>query len=277
MNPGILTPPTQFATLPRGLLGRPTPVPMINARLVFDADAERYLAAVESADGAPLERAVRDAVSDFVIGCKQDGIWNAIQTSAILMGARTLAGALTPLVGRAPTNNNFVSGDYNRKTGLIGNGSTKYLNSNRNNNADPQNDFHMSVYVTATTAAGWYMGDVASGNVTVLERFSADHFAYARTSSFLSSGTAGTGFFGTGRTASNAWNSRSRGTNYTATSNSVAPSSRNIFVFAGNGTSGAWTFSPNRISFYSIGQSLTLATLDSRVTTLYNAIQAAIP
>lgn len=29
MNPGILTPPTQYATMPRGLLGRPTPVPVV--------------------------------------------------------------------------------------------------------------------------------------------------------------------------------------------------------------------------------------------------------
>jgi hypothetical protein len=56
----------------------------------------------------------------------------AIKASCILAGARTLAGALVPLAGAAPTNvGPFVSGDYNRKTGLVGDGSTKYLNSNR--------------------------------------------------------------------------------------------------------------------------------------------------
>jgi len=243
-----------------------------------DADARAYLAAVRIADGSNLEPAVAKAISDFVIGCKADGIWSAIKASCILMGARTLSGALTPLVGSAPTNNGpFVSGDYNRKTGLIGNGTTKYLDSNRASNADPQNDYHLSVYVSASTAAGWYIGDVQSGNVNLLERFSTFHVSYARTGSFLSSGNSGVGFFGAARTTSTAWNARNLGTNYTGSAAaSVAPTSRNVFVFAGNGPSGASSFSPNRISLYSIGQSLNLATLDSRVTTLYNAIGAAI-
>jgi hypothetical protein len=53
--------------------------------------------------------------------------------------------------GTAPTNFNFVSGDYNRKTGLVGDGSTKYLDSNRAGNADPQNSFHLSTYSTTAT------------------------------------------------------------------------------------------------------------------------------
>jgi hypothetical protein len=81
-----------------------------------------------------------------VKGCKADGIWDAIKASAILAGARTLDGALQPLVGSAPTNFNFISGDYNRTTGLVGDGATKYLNSNRNNNADPQSDARLAFY-----------------------------------------------------------------------------------------------------------------------------------
>jgi hypothetical protein len=105
---------------------------------VTDPDAGAYIAAVEAADGQLLEFGVGKAINDFVVGCKQDKIWDAIKASCILAGARTLNGALVPLAGTAPTNFNFVSGDYNRKTGLVGDGSSKYLNSNRNNNADPQ-------------------------------------------------------------------------------------------------------------------------------------------
>ena len=107
---------------------------------VSDPDAMAYLRAVEDADNQALEQGVQQAVNQFVIGCKSDGIWSAIKASCILAGARTLNGALVPLVGIAPTNFNFVAGDYNRKTGLVGDGSTKYLDSNRNNNADPQNN-----------------------------------------------------------------------------------------------------------------------------------------
>ena len=124
-----------------------------------DADATDYLAAVQAADGQVLEPAVRLAVNSFVKGCKADGIWTAIKASCILAGARTLAGALVPLVGAAPTNFNFVSGDYNRKTGLVGDGSTKYLDSNRYANAELQNSRHLAVYATqAMSNNGIYIG-----------------------------------------------------------------------------------------------------------------------
>jgi hypothetical protein len=96
----------------------------------FDADAQAYITAVETADRQALEAGVRTAINDFVVGCKADGIWDAIKASCIMAGARTLTGALVPLKGTAPTNYNFVPGDYNRKTGLVGDGSSKNLNSN---------------------------------------------------------------------------------------------------------------------------------------------------
>ena len=79
-----------------------------------DPDALAYLAEVERIDGQALESGTRNAVIAFVTGCKADGIWTAIKASCILSGARTLSGALMPLAGTAPSNFNFVSGDYNR-------------------------------------------------------------------------------------------------------------------------------------------------------------------
>jgi hypothetical protein len=104
----------------------------LRRELPADAEADAYIAAVEAADGQALEPGVKFAIKNFVLCCKQDGIWSAIKASCILAGARTRLGALTPLVGTAPTSFNFVDGDYNRKTGLVGDGSTKYLDSNRN-------------------------------------------------------------------------------------------------------------------------------------------------
>ena len=57
-----------------------------------DADAAAYITAVETADGQALENGVKVAIDNFVLGCKQDGIWTAIKASCILAGARTLAG-----------------------------------------------------------------------------------------------------------------------------------------------------------------------------------------
>jgi hypothetical protein len=258
------------------------------AKLVFrkelpaDAEADAYIAAVEAADGQSLEPGVKFAIKNFVLTCKDDGIWTAIKASCILAGARTLTGALVPLVGTAPTNVNFVSGDYNRKTGLVGNGSTKYLDSNRNNNADPQNSNHNSIFIsTAGTGTEIYAGagvsSVESG-VNNLGRTTApsiNMFFRNRSASTLQFGDgSATGFAGTSRSFSANFFARVGGQGSTGTLGSQSPYNGNWCVFAGTGGSFK---SKARIAFYSIGESLDLTLLDARVTDLINAFAAAIP
>ena len=252
----------------------------------LDLDAARYLAAVEATDGARLEPTVRAAINAFVVGCKADGIWSAIKASCILAGARTLSGALVPLVGTAPTNFNFVSGDYNRKTGLLGNGSTKYLNSNRNNNADPQNSCHSAVYVTSAPSAGDYLvylgvGGANSSAITLQLGGAGvgtqnDLITRMRSASgSLLTGQGRTlGLKGLSRSQSTSYTVRSSSTNTIVTSASASPASVTLTVYADQ--NGA-TNSNARLAFYSIGESLDLALLDARVTALINAIVAAIP
>jgi hypothetical protein len=61
------------------------------------------------------------------------------------------------------------------------------------------------------------------------------------------------------------------------TSTSVAVNTLNIAVFARrNGVSALDIYSNARLAFYSIGESLDLALLDTRVTTLISNIAAAI-
>jgi hypothetical protein len=245
--------------------------------LVSDADATAYLAAVQAADGQLLEPAVRIAVNNFVIGCKTDGIWTAIKASCILAGARTLVGALVPLVGAAPTNFNFVSGDYNRKTGLVGNGSTKYLNSNRAGNADPQNSSHLSIYATTATSVGRdYISLSAGGTASKRIRRPINiptalliEINTATRVDFLGAGTA-TGFIGINRASSTEITARALSSTSTLSSTTDGVSASNLIVYGVVATDA-------RLAFYSIGESLDLALLDARVTTLINALAAAIP
>lgn len=249
-------------------------------RASLDPAAAAYIAAVEAADGQALESAVRAAINKFVVGCKADGIWSAIKASCILCGARTLAGALVPLVGTAPTNFNFVAADYNRTTGLVGNGTTKYLDSGRLNAADPQDNHHQSVYRTAdTTPNRFYVG--AAGNAT-----GASHLGTsAATNNYLvrlraqtgASGSLTNGFFGASRSASASYTVRAASATTTVTQASQTPASGNIFVFCRQVSGALNSATDGRLAFYSIGEGLTLASLDSRVTALYNAIGAAIP
>jgi hypothetical protein len=244
-----------------------------------DADAIAYVNAVEAADGQLLEFGVGKAINDFVIGCKNDGIWNAIKASCILAGARTLTGALVPLVGTAPTNVNFVSGDYNRKTGLVGNGSTKYLNSNRNNNADPQDSRHIALYadipnnnnhcLIGVRAAGTNAGGAEIRHTaTTYYNPSTDTVATTATPSL------GLNFLGYSRSISASYESRRNGSSSTISMTSGAPVSTNVIIYTRTDLAIA---SNARLAFYSIGESLDLALLDTRVTTLINAFAAAIP
>jgi hypothetical protein len=247
----------------------------------LDTDAAAYIAAVEAADGATLEAGVKWNIDQFVRGCKADGIWTAIKASCILSGARTLSGALVPLVGTAPTNINFASGDYNRKTGLIGNGSTKYLDSNRNNNADPQNSRHLAVYrsqagATAGASNGGLIGtrSFSSGHSHLTAGYGnfSERLTNATSSSRPVSTATGAVFYGASRTGSANYQVRLNSVVYNFTFASVTPASENINVF-----DVAFEKTDARLAFYSIGESLDLALLDTRITTLITSNALVIP
>jgi hypothetical protein len=245
---------------------------------IDDPDAAIYVAAVEAADGQSLETATKVAIHSFVKGCKADGIWPAIKSSCILSGARTLAGALIPLAGPAPTNvsNLFVADDYNRKTGLKGNGTTKYLNTNRTNESDPATSKHLVVYQTETETRDTTRG--AIGVITNCELITTATARFFRANdnqaglSGLSTFAAGT--WGVERSGSNANSYFYGGTLYVGTQVQSSFPTGNMLIFArdlgGNRSDG-------RIAFYSIGTSLLLSALNTRLVALFNAFAAAIP
>jgi len=249
-----------------------------------------YIAAVEAADGQGLEEEVKAAYTEFILGCISDGIWDAIKASCILSGARTLAGALVPLVGTvAPTNNGpFLAADYDRKTGLVGDGTTKYLDSNRNNTADPQDDKHLSVFVStdhtrvisgtyAYIGSTWTSGTSGASHIITNNTYRFFRANNTLVNTDLKDRIADTssivGFTGFSRSSSTEVTTRFNNVDYVLTDESSPSQSNNITVFARSGS----LLSSSRIAFYSIGESLDLAKLDTRVTDLITAIGAAIP
>lgn len=252
---------------------------------VFDQDAAAYITSVEGQDGQALEIEVRDAIHNFVTGCKADNIWADIKAACILCGARTLNGALIPLVGSAPTNNNFVTGDYDRANGLTGDRSTKYIDTNRNNNADPQDDQHMAFYATKPDVGSGGAGYIGAssganndaGTTAMTDSVTRNRNTSSDTPTILTVGGIGrrVGLFGMSRASSSAYNviagditstSVSR-TSQTAYNGDISVFSRNS---AGTGLTNA------RIAFYSIGEATDLVLLSKNVTRLVGAIQGAL-
>jgi hypothetical protein len=244
-----------------------------------DADAIAYVSAVETADGQPLEFGVAKAINDFVVGCKLDGIWSAIKASCILAGARTLAGALVPLAGTAPNRFGTEGGwNYNRKTGLQGNGTDNYLNSNRNNNADPQNNFHAVVYATlGTLSTSVYLGAGPTTNEVGATNFGYATGVFSRARNGSTEAvlvTTATALVGVSRSSSSEYTRRANSISQVVTSTSQTPYNGNLMIFST--TSGNFATS-SRLAFYSIGESIDLTKLDTRVSALITAFGAAIP
>ena len=261
----------------------------------FDVDAAAYIAGVEGplGDNQTLEIGVRAAINDFVVGCKADGIWSAIKASCILAGARTLSGALVPLVGTAPGNLNFVTSDYNRKIGLKGDGSTKRLNSqysaqniNTNNSHLAVNGSNFETTGSGKTVIGIYNGgtynlcDLILANPNRQYRCSLNTDSWPTTSAGLT--TSGT-VIGSRTSATNAalYQDGDLSSANTATATASNLGTFNLTVFGLTDQTGLLNaYSSARLNFYSIGTGLSgagVAALHARVTALITAFGTAIP
>jgi hypothetical protein len=243
-----------------------------------DPDFETYVAAVEAADSAALEVEVRQAYYNFIVGCKADGIWDAIKACCILAGARTLNGALVPLVSTmpAPTNVGLLDADYNRKNGIT-NGFNEYIDTNYSNSLPDQDNQHLAVY-QPIAGSGSNVAGTGGGAVTGATHFYSDgnRITYRNRNSGNNDQITGqwpTGFLGMSRNNNANYSTRHLGVSNLFSRTSQTPATGNVWIF---GRNPQLSFA-NTISFYSIGESLDLALLDARVTTLMSNLAAAIP
>ncbi len=248
----------------------------------YDQNAWAWIQAVEVADAQHLENDVRKAMNQLVLDLKSNSLWASITSMTVRMGARTLSGALIDMKNPSTswTNNNFVSGDYNRTTGLVGDESTKYLDTNYNNDQLAQNDRSMWEYVH--TIAGDNT-DHYCGAGLVTGGTSDFGFRYDTGTGTLrlrclgnvttDAGANVAGFMGMSRSGASAWVSRGGGADQSNTQTSAAPNTKSIFFYATDNT-GASNYSDHRGRIGGIGANLSLSTLDTVLTTYVNSIVA---
>jgi len=244
------------------------------SRRRFDLDAADYFARIVAA-GSTISEPNKAAVNAFVTGCKADGIWSAIKASCLLAGPDTLAGALVPLVGPAPTLFGTLSGwNHNRANGLAGNGTDNYLDTNRSGSADPQNNIHLSIHKTANATVGnvntLIATSVQNSGVTSIAnsfRFRSNTFD-PQPSGWISD----IGFFGASRASSSEYTGRYFGSSSVFSRVSQSPESVTFTISARRDPTNLAVFSNMRFSFYSIGESLDLTKLDARITTYMASI-----
>jgi hypothetical protein len=126
------------------------------SRATFRNEARQWIDAVQAADGQALEPAVITAMVDLIEGIKTDYSGFAdFESMLIMAGPRTLAGALVPFRGPAPTNDGFVSGDYDRRAGFSGGGNGKSIATNYSFSADRRTSHHVVFNTHSGSAGSW--------------------------------------------------------------------------------------------------------------------------
>lgn len=266
---------------------RRVPVKLYNPETLDYRD--RVLAA-----GGAITVASLDAVEKFVQDCKNALIWSKLLEIGPFAGSN-LNAALVKLarpvgVASALTNVNFVAGDYNERGasgGLLGDGTTKYLNTGFNIQTHLPDNCHLSFYLR-DDAGG-------AGNIIPIGGIDASHqyWVGALTPSAQSNtrmGQAATAtdpqqmtkaFYCASRTAANALRLYKNGA-LTAVDNSAIAQGKpnqNIFVMAYNNSGSASGHLPGRRSFYSIGEGLNAeetTALHQAVRTLQQNLDRAI-
>ena len=288
------------------MLGRSLMLKASGRQLLYPTYVKDYLDRVnakdvEAGNTLGLELGVTDAFNTCLQALVADGILGVsggvlaqaaslIKASCAMQGARTLSGALVPLAADMPAPTNvgpFVAGDYNRRTGLGDPANvSKYLNTNYNNNADPQNSRHIAIRANLTSSltqllAGARVEPNGVGASLVGWNGTQPIFrSIPSLDTLQASGSAAVGtptMFALSRNTSADYTARVSGSNTLIASTSTTPDNINIFVFAQNNNGSPTGFATARINFYSLGSALDLAILEARITALSNAIQAAIP
>ena len=240
-----------------------------------------YIARLQAVDG---HEPAFDAANDYLIRELVNlggAYWDTMGTMTTLVGKKW-EGLLVPLRDgmNFGTNggNNFVSGDFDAKTGLVGDGSSKYIDSNRNNNADGQNDQAMGLYATVLdSSASGFPALMGAGNTEIgcnlIARNSDPTTTMLTRNRRVSGATDSTvngnavGYMGMSRSGSSQYTYRANATSIDYTRSSATPLSRNIYIYAFS-TSLLAAGSPTdaRLSLYHIGPALNLATLDGILT-----------
>jgi hypothetical protein len=246
------------------------------SRTRFSVAALDYFARVTAAGGTVTHRVPVANYIDALVALG-GAYWDTMGTHCIFAGV-TFPGCFVPLRSGmdVPTNFNFVSGDHNPATGLIGDSSTKYINSNLNGDSFGQNDFSMSVFVhtAKATVPGIYIATgFAGAGSSIIGRPNTENLNHRNRSSTATNAIgvgASTGYIGSSRNNSANYAFRAAGTTISITQSSQTPFNGNVNIF--RSAVSPFAYSDGRLKAYHIGPAITQSVLEGLQDTLFAAI-----
>ncbi len=227
----------------------------------------------------------KDAVTDLVAGLKADaspngGVsnWQAIQWMALWAGP-DFGGANVKLKGSGGALVAFVSGDHSRTTGLLGNGSSKYVTTLREVLADAQDNSSYGCYITTAASSAtirpFFGSDFVQNNNVYMgsDNLGGTLWSRHKHANFDNNGavTSTTGINGMSRNAAGSYSLRRNGSGFTVSRTSGVPAgvSNNItFFYAQNATAPTTA----RMSMGWIGAAVDLAAMQTRMSTYMAAL-----
>jgi hypothetical protein len=239
-----------------------------------DSDAQAFITAASITDNTQ-----KSAINQLVVDLKAYSIWTKFKAIYPIVGGTASTHKFNlkdPRDLDAAFRLTFASGVTHSSSGMLGNGTTGYANTNFNPNTSGAtlNSHHISFYSrTNNNITEVEMGAAAGGNTSILEIRTAGttYGAINSTASFTTfADTDSRGFYMANRTASNVlnvWrNSTKKATGTTASSALVGG---NLYVLAYNNVTPQY-YSTKQCAFASIGSGLT----DAEVANFYTAVQA---
>jgi hypothetical protein len=245
-----------------------------SSRRRYSAAARDYFARLDAVSGrvTAYDRANANLIDALV--ALGGAYWDTAGTITTLC-AKGFDGLTVPLRDgmNVGTSYNFVSGDMNVKTGLKGDGTSKYIASGRNNNADGQNNKSIGVWLSALGDRAATEGLIGAGSTGDSHLLRASTSLFFRinysTATAVATGDWSSGYIGAQRSSATEINWRNGGSTATASQGSTTPLDSETFVFRRGAN-----YVAHRVSAYHIGPALTLATLDGILSTFMTEVNA---
>ena len=248
----------------------------------FDADAQAFFDRVTTAGGS-LTTTEKNATNQLVLDMKSAGIWSGMKAIYPMVGAS--AAACAQNLKSSSFTGTFSSGWTFASTGVTGNGTSAYMNTNFIPSSDYTSgtNFGLFLYTSSTTggATDRDMGIFVGGSAPSLSLTSKD-VTTSKTDLFDFAGRISVGgynvegFYTGSRTASNSAKLFRNGTSI-GTTTAAAGTAPSIFLVLGganlsssNPITTVGVFSAKTFSFAGTCDGLT----DTQASNFYTAVQA---
>ena len=243
----------------------------------FDADAQAFFDRVTTAGGT-LSATEQTAINKLVQDLKSYSIWSKMKAIYPMVGGGTgttaaRQAACSQNLKSSSFTGSFTSGWTYASTGVSGNGTSAYMDTNLNDNTELSlNSAHISIY-SRTNSDGLICDMGISGSGTGVNIFAKYlNIFYPRIhddNSGIANSTSSLGLFLSNRTTSTEIRAFQNNSLKLITSNSVSKVSNIITLAVLNGAT-KFFYSNRQYAFASIGDGLS----DTEAGNFYTAVQA---